>query len=185
MSYSGKDRSFVERLYEDLRNEGYRPFFDRAESLPIGEGFAELIFQSARECDIAVVVLSEEYLLSKWPMWELATIFNALKLDKKKKILPLFYRTEVSALIDVETQRRLLHTWETYAKEDARIDPMEWVDAVRALLNINGLVFDEVSEVAYRKEIVRSIYNLCPPDVEFDLTDMVGVERLCQVSCST
>lgn len=179
LSYSGKDRSFVEQLYEDLRNEGYRLFFDCAvESLPIGAGFSELKFQSARECDIVVVVLSEEYLLSKGRMLELVTCLNAQKLDSKKKIFPLFYKIVLSALKDVETQRRLLHTWETYAKEDARIDPMEWLDAVRALLNINELVFDDVSD---RKEIVRSIYNFCPPDVEFDLTDMVGVERLCQL----
>jgi hypothetical protein len=128
--------------------------------------------------------LSENFLLSKWPMLELVTFLNAQKLDNKK-ILSLFYKIEVSALKDVETQRRLLHTWETYAKEDARIDPMAWLDVVRVLLKINGLVFDKASEVVYRKRIVRSIYNSCPPDFKFQVTYMEGKERLCQVSFST
>jgi hypothetical protein len=101
-------------------------------------------------------------------MIELATLFSAQNVGKRR-IFPLFYKIGISALKDVETERRLLRTWETYAKEDARVDPGKCLDAVRALLSVNGLVFDKVSEVAYRKEIVRSIYNLCPPDVEFDL----------------
>lgn len=122
-------------------------------------------------------------------MLELVTFSDAQKSDNKK-ILPLFYELEVSALKDVEMRRRMFDAWETYAKEDARIDPMQWRDAVNTLSSINGEVFDNNSEVghieeqegAYRKRILKSIYNLCPPDVEFDLTNIEGNERLCQVS---
>lgn len=60
LSHSSAQGRFVEQLDEDLRNEGYLPFFHKdPASLPKGEKFPERIFQFARECDVAVVVLSE------------------------------------------------------------------------------------------------------------------------------
>lgn len=174
----------MEQLNEDLRNAGFRVFFHKDPgSLPKGEKFPERILRSARECDVAVVVLSEKYLLSKWPMLELATFVNAQESDNKKlKILPLFYKLEISALKDESMQRRMSHAWNTYAKEDPRIDPTRWRDAVRILSGINGEAFDKDSEVAIRKTLIKNIYNLCIPEVEFAVTDMEGKERLCQVS---
>jgi hypothetical protein len=68
LSHSGVQKDFVEQLCEDLEGCKHFPFFDkRPSSLPKGKRFAKLILKAAQQCQMAVVVLSEDYVTSKWP----------------------------------------------------------------------------------------------------------------------
>ena len=93
-NYSGKEKDFVRQLCKDLEAETHQPFFDeRSSSLMMGERFAPLIFEAAKQCLVAVVVLSEDFLTSKWPMLELVEIVKAKKSHNHKlKLFPLFYK---------------------------------------------------------------------------------------------
>ena len=68
LSHSGAQKDFVEYLCGELEKHHHFPFFDkRSSSLPKGDRFPELILKAAQECQMAIVVISEEYFLLKWP----------------------------------------------------------------------------------------------------------------------
>ena len=171
----------MEQLCEDLENAGHFPFFDRRpESLPKGEKFPDLILQSANQCHLAVVVLSMEYLLSKWPMIELITFIRAIQFRSTNlKILPLFYKVGVEDL--KREHDRITSVWEERAKKDKRLISWHCNDALRFLASINGEVFSGESELAYRRAIVASICKLYLPDLQYDIRAMQGKDRLCDV----
>lgn len=97
LSHAGKQKPFVFDLYQDFKNwprcPRIDPFFDqRNKSLPKGEEFPVRIFNAARKCVVAVVILSKEYVTSKWPMLELLTFVEAQKFTNPDlKLLPVFY----------------------------------------------------------------------------------------------
>ena len=171
----------------DLERLGFlRPFFDlRQHSLPKGKDFVPLIKKAARNCHVAVMVLSEEFLSSKWPMIELAEFHGAQQAGNPRlNMLPLFYKLAVKDLDETAIEERWMPKWRQLADEDARIIVADWIGAVRALRSPNGVVFGQrgVSEVGYRKDIVQSIFKLSPPDLLYGSSrKMVGYSRVCEV----
>lgn len=186
LSHSGSQKAFVEQLYWDLCNRGHTVFFDKSsDSLPRGKAFPELIVEAARQCVVAVVVLSEQYLMSKWPMLELVAFADAQSTcNPSLYILPLFYKLNVGDLNDVQSLSRWKTEWQRLAAIDARVNPNKCEDALRILNRNNGEQFSEhgESEVSYRKAIVRSLYKLSRPYLKYYRPPMVGRSRLSQVS---
>lgn len=189
LSHSGYQKPFVEQLCEDLVAHTYIPFFDqRNDSLPKGEKFAKLIFDAARQCHVGVVVLSEEYLTSKWPMLELVEFCKAA--DEKRKagdqfvrVLPLYYKLSIGQIKDDSNKTRWRKKWTSFAKKDKRIDLRDWENALKLLQDVNGISLPaDGSEVSYRRDIVKKIWYLCPPHVPYDLDEKEGWERICKVS---
>jgi len=176
----------VEQLCVDLENAGHFPFFDqRHESLPKGEKFSELIFEAAQQCHVAVVILSDDYLKSKWPMLELVSFVEAQKsTNPSLKILPVFYKLRVVELKTQLENEQLMTTWQEFATKDPRVDLTKWIGALRILSKINGEEFAKYggSEVAYRREIVASICKQSRPELLFDVSAMQGQKRFCDVS---
>ncbi|KAG0554175.1 hypothetical protein KC19_12G069600 [Ceratodon purpureus] len=188
LSHSGAQKEFVEQLCVDLEARAYMfPFFDqRHHSLPKGKDFVPFIKEAARRCHVAVIVLSEKFLCSKWPMIELAEFHAAQQAGNKQlSMLPLFYKLAVDELDDRAIENRWMLRWRQLAKDDTRIDVEKWGAAVRALRRANGLVFGKHSttEVGYRKEIVQSIFRLSPPDLPYGSSrEMVGYDRMCEIA---
>ncbi|KAG0622823.1 hypothetical protein M758_3G126300 [Ceratodon purpureus] len=195
LSHSGVEKNFVEQLCVDLEGTGYSfPFFDqRNHSLPKGKDFAALISEAAKLCHVAVVVLSETFLTSKWPMIELGKFHEAKNSENSSlNILPLFFKLSIEDLDEQSISERWIPKWQEYASTDKRIDVNLWRDAVLALPKVNGLVFEEPwtrhksstgirSEVEYRTAIVRAILRLSSPDLLYGSSEnMVGYNRLCQ-----
>lgn len=176
----------MEQLCVDLENAGYSPFFDRRpDSLPKGERFPELIFEAAQKCLVAVVVLSQEFFISKWPMLELVAFVKAKKtVNPNLKILPLFYNLRAKDFKDQQIRKDVISLAENHAIVDGRINPQEWKDSIDVLESTNGEDFTNFggSEVAYRRAIVASICKMCKPNVQFDLSSMEGKDRMCNVS---
>ncbi|KAG0626642.1 hypothetical protein M758_2G140400 [Ceratodon purpureus] len=190
LSHAGEQKNFVEHLYVDLEARGYIfPFFDqRQQSLPMGKDFVPLIKEAAQRCHVAVIVLSEKFLCSKWPMIELAEFHAAQQAGNQQlNMLPLFYKLAVDNLDDGAIEERWMPRWRQLAKDDRRIDVEKWGAAVRALRKANGVVFGKngTSEVGYRKEVVRSIFRLSPPDLLYGSSrEMVGYDRICEIASS-
>ena len=198
LSHSGEDKPFVHQLYADLKAERFFPFFDqRRKSLPIGEEFPERIIEAARTCEVAVVILSEGFLTSKWPMTELITFVDAMKprlLNKPNpnynpnlKIVPVFYKIGPNDL-----EKDLLgNLWKKLVKKlgknatRLRFDKDKYEEAIGQLLKTNGLSNKHgKNETKYRNEVVKAILQLVPPALPIDTSGIQGCERLCQVCVS-
>ncbi|KAG0623404.1 hypothetical protein M758_3G172500 [Ceratodon purpureus] len=190
LSHSGAQKDFVEQLCENLEARGYIfPFFDqRHHSLPKGKDFVPFIKEAAQQCRVAVIILSEEFLCSKWPIIELVEFHAAQQSGNQQlNMLPLFYKLEVDDLDDRAIKDRWMPVWRQLAEEDRRIDVEKCGAAVRALRKANGIIFGKkgTSEVGYRKEVVRSIFRLSPPDLLFGSSRvMVGYDRMCEIASS-
>jgi formylglycine-generating enzyme required for sulfatase activity len=86
VSYSSKDRGFVDRLAEDLRSRGHTVWID-FEGIRGGEEWKQSIADGIYASAVVLVVLSPDSVVSEWVEAELRTAR-----DQKKTILPLLLR---------------------------------------------------------------------------------------------
>ncbi|XP_073386640.1 disease resistance protein Roq1 isoform X2 [Physcomitrium patens] len=158
LSHSGAQKSFVEALCDQLEDVRRFPFFDkRADSLPLGERFPDLIFQAAQQCRVAVVILSEEYFTTKWPMLELVAFMQARESDiNKPKILPLFFKTSLSELGDTTRRNHWFSAWEVLAQADHRVKLGKWKDALKQLPSFKGIEYVKRGESPYQEDSVKA-----------------------------
>lgn len=163
------------------------PFFDQdSDSLPKGERFPSLILSAAEQCLLAVVVLSEGYLGSKWPMLELSTFVKSMEGGNSKlKLFPVFYKLSPSDISAERVETQWRESWMKLVQE-GKVSGEEiasWGDAVRELRRFNGMEFSKYgpSEVKYRKAVVEGICNKVPPVMKHKTDDIRGYGRLCEV----
>ncbi|KAG0615271.1 hypothetical protein M758_5G028000 [Ceratodon purpureus] len=187
LSHSGAQKDFVRQLCKDLEAETHFPFFDqRSSSLLKGKKFAPEIIAAAQQCRVAVIVLSEEYLTSKWPMIELVEFVKAKKSDNPElELFPLFFKISVHDLGAKSFEYRWKTAWADIAKDDPDRFKLSWcTKALRELRGSNGLKFQDFqhSEVFYREAIVKEISLLLPPDLLDDTSDVIGYDRLCKTT---
>ncbi|KAG0588621.1 hypothetical protein KC19_2G256600 [Ceratodon purpureus] len=184
LSHSGAQKNFTSQLCEDLIRVSHFPFFDkRLDSLPKGEEFPPLLLKAARQCRLAILVLSEEFFTrSKWPMIELSEFVQAQAADNRSlKLLPLYFGLKLNELKDAGNQKRWRETWERWAEGDDRIDVGKWVQALSRVLGpVNGMEYDGVDEVAFRKNVVAAVCKSIPPDVKYDVSHVQALPRLCK-----
>ncbi|KAG0555600.1 hypothetical protein KC19_12G180800 [Ceratodon purpureus] len=191
LSHSGAQKDhFVEILCEDLERYDRFPFFDkRPASLPKGDSFPELIRTAIQQCQMAVVVVSDEFFMSEWPMIELdGFVQRRLKEEKQKsetmlKIVPLFYGLSLEDLENPENISKWYKQWEVFAKNDKGIDISSWKVSFGELIRFNGIEFKPRTTdlKVFREEIVKQICKEVPPDVKWDDSHVQGGSNLCQV----
>jgi hypothetical protein len=188
LSHSGVQKEFVWHLCEALEQRGHNPFFDKLpSSLSKGERFPELILKTAQQCEMAIVVVSEEYFMSKWPMIELHAFVQATKKESniKLKILPLFYGLSINEFLNEKRQERWVQMWEKWAKDDPneRIKVDEWKEALDLLRSYNGISYNrELQEIVpYQNEIVSHICGLISPDIKWHDSHVQGKSNICKV----
>nr|XP_024395156.1 uncharacterized protein LOC112291652 isoform X5 [Physcomitrium patens] len=170
LSHSGSQKNFVEDLCVQLENVNRFPFFDqRIDSLPLGERFPDAIFRAAKQCQVAVAVLSEEFFTSKWPMLELVAFMEEQKLGVNKglKILPLFFKISLTELKDSTRRNKWFSLWEGWARADGRIKIDRWKYALEELPKFNGIGYVEQGEgdSSYRNKVAEALCELVQPDV--------------------
>lgn len=185
LSHSGAQKPFVEQLCKDLEAACFYPFFDqRDDSLPKGKKFAELIFKAASQCRVAVIVLSKEFLSSKWPMLELLEFTKAIESGSNENLnmLPLFFKLSISDLSDEAISKTWMLEWTKLAKKDPRVNVQKWKKAVQKLHAVNGLMFAKFggSEANYRDAVVNAIFKLIPP-VLHNTSGVQGCDRVCEI----
>lgn len=106
ISYSSKDRPWVERFAKTLETHGWSVWWDR--NIPTGGSFNAVIRQELRAASCAIVVWSEQSVESEWVQAE------ADEARKQEKYLPI--RIDESAIPLGFTQRTFqsLVNWETH-----------------------------------------------------------------------
>ncbi|KAI5066620.1 hypothetical protein GOP47_0019244 [Adiantum capillus-veneris] len=178
ISHSGKQKDFAEQLCKDLEACNHFPFFDkRPHSLPKGQEFPSRIFKAASECFLAIVLLSEDFLNSKWPLLELVAFVRAKKASQNVQILPVLLGSLQPH--DLKDTAKLSKHWKKWAKCDTRIHCSELKAAVRALKVVNMLAQSKFDgEVALRSDIVSTVLSMIPPDVRPDVSHVQGKEHL-------
>lgn len=188
LSHSGNEKAFVEQLCEDLKRMNHYPFFDQDPgSLPKGDQFPPKILSAAEQCLLAVVVLSEGYLSSKWPMLELSTFVKSRKgKNPDLKLFPVFYKLSPSDLSAQKVETVWKESWNKLV-EEKMVSAEEiacWSDAVRELRSFNGMEFSKCgpSEVKYRKALVERICKQVPVMMKYKTESIRGYKRLCEVS---
>ncbi|KAG0587677.1 hypothetical protein KC19_2G182800 [Ceratodon purpureus] len=185
LSYSRKQRDFVEQLDKDLRNCGYSPFFDRDRySLPVTENTTNNIRAAIRQCEVGIVVLSEDFFsLTIWPMFELAYMVEC-----KTRIMPVFYGISPTDLDDVDKHKRWRSEWEKLADKYVKENPdkenlvriPEWREALNSLGPTQGFVYNETQgQVKLLTEIVKEINSRVSPFPDYSYVQ--GGVRFCQV----
>ena len=186
LSHSRKDRAFVSHLDHRLRSVHLYPFFDvREKSWPLGEELAHILLQASKQCQLAIVVVSDNFFMSKWPMLELASFVEAKNgCNPEMKILPLFYKLTIAQLKDPERQRVWFEKWERLKESDERLDILSWKGAVRVLGGQKGAVFCGTgqNEDEYIESIVQMVFKSVPPDVLYVDSHVKGGMQLCKVS---
>lgn len=86
ISYSHKDKEFVERLVSDLENAGLAVFYDQR--ISVAESFIESLSDAIDSAQFVLVVLSPDYLRSQWTQLELQTALLR-EIDKTALVIPL------------------------------------------------------------------------------------------------
>lgn len=184
LSHSGAQKDFMEQLCVDLEAFDRYPFFDkRRSSLPIGEKFPKLIFDAIQQCQVGVLVLSEEFFTkTKWPMIELVAMVKELEQpDSKIKVISVFHHISRQEYLDVGNHKQWVSQWEEWASEDKRISVEEWKRALEVLKPINSLVMNGVGDVHARKQIVSVVCELVLPETRWDDSHVEGRLWLCEV----
>jgi hypothetical protein len=187
LSHSGAQKDFVEQLCVDLERCDRHPFFDkRSDSLPIGENFPQHIFDAIKQCHVGVVILSEEFFTrSKWPMIELVgMVKEANTRESSFKIMPVYLCISLDEFRDNSKRKEWLSYWEGLALEDKRINVKEWEDALKYLHPLNGMVYDGLGEVKFRKAIIDEICRVVPPEMRLEDSHIQGRSRICKVNTS-
>lgn len=182
LSHSGFQKAFTERLCLQLESIGYVPFFDiRHHSLPKCERFLPRLLDAAQKCQLAVVVLSEEYVCSPWPMRELSIFVERSKQHGSElKILPLFFELSLKDLVHKENLSKWRTRWEDLADEG--VDVEKFGEALKELSSWDGLEFKgkNLGEADYLKDIISSICQSVLPLLTSYTSDIVGKNRLCK-----
>lgn len=201
LSHAGKQKPFVFDLYNDFvkwpRCPGVHPFFDQSDqSLPKGEEFPVRILEAARTCVVAVVILTKEYVTSKWPMLELLAFVEAQKSGNPDlKLLPVFYDDLPTSSIDdhIVIDDSWVAEWEKMMPKSDVASPQvprmttitaeSCKDSLRKLRKINGLVLTNCTSLqTLRHRIVEAALNFLPAISEMDTENIQGCLRLCKVS---
>lgn len=91
LSYSRKDRNFVERLAEDLNGLGIGVWFDKWE-IKVGDSIVEKINKGIEENDYLAIVLSPNSVDSEWVKRELNIALMRQLKEKSVIILPILYK---------------------------------------------------------------------------------------------
>jgi len=91
LSYSHKDRGFVEQLARDLRANGVTPWYDRWEMLP-GDSLVAKIGTALLKNDYFVIILSPNSVSSQWVQRELAAALHRELQKRQVKVIPVVIR---------------------------------------------------------------------------------------------
>ncbi|XP_057824267.1 uncharacterized protein LOC131036400 isoform X1 [Cryptomeria japonica] len=168
LCHSGKQKIPVRELHKELANKGVSCFFDEdPQSLPLAEKFPARIFEAAEKCRVAVLVISTDFIDSKWPMLELSALLKAKSSGKNPhmKILPLFFMLSPNSLSDFTVDNQ---AWKELGISDE--DRVEWHATLREIKSIKGLVFKEVEDVViFKDEVVKAICSLLLPHIPSSL----------------
>ncbi|KAG0566025.1 hypothetical protein KC19_7G032500 [Ceratodon purpureus] len=197
LSHSGMQKPFVHDLFKDFLNvprfQFNKPFFDVQDaSLPKGEKWKDRLIKAARNCKVAVLILTKDYLTSLWPMLELLHFIDAQKTDNPDmKLVPVFYDDLLPSHLSDEVIKdcwkveweHLIGTGSSVKLRRISLTVELCQEALRTLKDINGIKARSFESFELlRKDIVSKVLKHLPSgfDPEID-PDVEGGRRLCDM----
>ena len=88
ISYSHRDRAFIDRLASDLQVAGFGIWIDLLE-VQVGESLSEEIFRGINQADCFFIVLSRDSVRSEWVKRELEIALAREQRDSRFFIIPI------------------------------------------------------------------------------------------------
>ena len=99
ISYSSKDRGFVEQLVQDLHANGIQPWYDKWEMQP-GDLLTDKIGTAILDNDFFVAVLTRNSVASEWVRRELGVAFQKEFQERRVRVIPLLVeRCDIPAFL--------------------------------------------------------------------------------------
>ncbi|KAG0621966.1 hypothetical protein M758_3G062300 [Ceratodon purpureus] len=177
VSYSETETEFVERLCKDMEQAELSPSFGNFSDR---EELARRVEAAAEECELAIVVVSEEYFTrSEWSMVELAALVE----KHGCKILLLFFGLSCEEFRDSQRRGRWFQVWDSWRDQsDGGVCMDVWKDALRILDGRDGVEYVKaLGEAHYRKEIVtylcrRVLWRSQEEDIDVEKAISPGVQ---------
>ena len=162
LSHSGQQKLIVEDLFGQLRRIlRDRPestvFFDRSDgSIDYGDNIFDNIAKGIKSCKVGVLVLSPNFLESKWPMIELEGLFERTLEEDPISLYPIFYNTrDINNTLKSEDTivEQWGETWKTF-KEDEEVDVQKWAQYVVQVKEMRGTILKP------NETVEMEIYNI-------------------------
>ncbi len=88
IGHSSKDRAFVDRLYADLKSNGFRCWY-APHDIRTGDEFRLVIDQALQEYGGFMLVLSRNSVKSDWARDEVEAIFEREHREQKQRLFPI------------------------------------------------------------------------------------------------
>ncbi|XP_049381498.1 TMV resistance protein N-like [Solanum stenotomum] len=179
LSFRGADtrRTFTGHLYEGLKNRGIFTFQDD-KRLEHGDSISQELLKAIEESQVAVIVFSKNYAMSRWCLNELVKIMEC-KVENGQIVIPVFYDVDPS---HVRYQSESFA--ETFAKHESRykddVEGMQkvqgWRTALTGAANLKGYdIRDGIESECIRKLVDDVSSKLCKTFSSY-LQDIVGID---------
>jgi hypothetical protein len=142
----------------------YVVFIDR--QMKKGTLFPPELLQQIESTDVALVVVTEEYFQSWWPMWELVKFVELYMKNTqapKVRVLPLFYKLTTRQVRSFLSEQGLEEQWRGMSTESHPIDVQEYRRAVETLCILNGIEYnfkDYSHDAEYIEVILREVRKI-------------------------
>jgi len=97
LSFRGEDtrRNFTSHLYQGLKNRGIFTFLDD-KRLENGDSISEELGKAIEVSQVAVIVFSRNYAMSRWCLNELVKIMECKEEENGQTVIPVFYDVDPS-----------------------------------------------------------------------------------------
>ncbi|KAL3323488.1 hypothetical protein AABB24_037901 [Solanum stoloniferum] len=181
LSFRGEDtrRNFTSHLYQGLKNRGIFTFLDD-KRLENGDSISEELGKAIEVSQVAVIVFSRNYAMSRWCLNELVKIMECKEKENGQTVIPIFCDVDPS---HVRYQSKSFE--EAFAKHELRykddVEGMQkvqgWRTALTAAANLKGYVFPNgvESDADCIERIVDQISSKCNTSVSY-LQEVVGID---------
>ncbi|KAH0745212.1 hypothetical protein KY285_006869 [Solanum tuberosum] len=170
-------RTFTGHLYEGLKNRGIFTFQDD-KRLEHGDSISQELLKAKEESQVAVIVFSKNYAMSRWCLNELVKIMEC-KVENGQIVIPVFYDVDPS-----HVQYQSESFAETFAKHESRykddVEGMQkvqgWRTALTGAANLKGYdICDGIESECIRKLVDDVSSKLCKTFSSY-LQDIVGID---------
>ncbi|XP_043700035.1 disease resistance protein RUN1-like [Telopea speciosissima] len=154
INFRGKDtrNSFVGHLYSALKGRGIHAFID-SKDMWKGEDIGELL-QIIKISKLSIAVFSETYVESDWCLRELAQMLECHRTNGQI-IFPIFFKVKTA---EVKNQNGCFEILPHIHGKEAPETLQRWKDALQAVGDKNGWVFNNGDQSELVKSIVQSVW---------------------------
>ncbi|XP_031122161.1 TMV resistance protein N-like isoform X2 [Ipomoea triloba] len=153
LSFRGETRkSFIDHLYEDLRQAGVNTFRDD-EEIRKGENISDELLKAIEGSKISIIVFSKTYAHSRWCLDELVKILDCKK-NLQQMVLPIFYNVDPS-----EVRKQTGEFGKALARHRQRFDDQkidEWKVALTTVADLSGWDLQTMTN-GYESKFIKKI----------------------------